>query len=75
MDDYQDNQIYQLLLKQEEAVSVVDDWVERRIQSDLRLRRAKTRGHVVVETRDVIFANNIRVWHPSCQVHIKKITV
>lgn len=68
-----DNKLYQLLLKTEEAAAVARDWAERNIQSDLRLRRAKTRGHVVVETRDAIFANNIRIWHPSCQMNIKEL--
>lgn len=48
-----ENKLYQILLKEQEAEAVVDDWVERNIQSDLRLRRAKTKGHVVIETRDV----------------------
>lgn len=69
-----ENKLYQLLLKNEEVAAVVDDWAERNIQSDLRIRRAKTRGHAVVETRDVMFANNIRIWHPSCQVNIKDLT-
>ena len=50
---------------------MADDWLGRFIQSDLRLRRARTKGHVVVETSDTLFANNIRIWHPSCQVNIK----
>lgn len=62
-----ENKLYQILLKEQEA----EDWVERNIQSDLRLRRAKTKGHVVIETRDVMFARNIQVWHPSCQINIK----
>lgn len=66
-----ENKLYQLLLRNEEVAAVVDDWAERNIQSDLRIRRAKTRGHVVVETRDVMFARNIQVWHPSCKVNIK----
>ena len=79
-----ENKLYQILLKGQEAEAflsgqmdlteaeaVVDDWVERNIQSDLRLRRAKTKGHVVIETRDVMFARNIQVWHPSCQINIK----
>lgn len=36
-----ENKLYQILLKEQEAEAVVDDWVERNIQSDLRLRRAK----------------------------------
>lgn len=59
-----ENKLYQILLKEQEAEAVVDDWVERNIQSDLRLRRAKTKGHVVIETRDVcllgIFRYGIR---------------
>lgn len=66
-----ENKLYQILLKEQEAEAVVDDWVERNIQSDLRLRRAKTKRHVVIETRDVMFAQNIQVWHPSCQINIK----
>ena len=68
--EYNDK-LYQLLLKGHEAAAVVDDWVERNIASDLRLRRAKTPGHIVVETRDVMYARNIQIWHPSCKVNIK----
>ena len=63
--------MYQLLLTRSEAVEVAEDWTERDMESDLRLRKAKTKGHVVIETRDVIFARNIQVWHPSCKVNIK----
>lgn len=52
-----ENKLYQILLKEQEAEAVVDDWVERNIQSDL--------------PRDVMFARNIQVWHPSCQINIK----
>jgi hypothetical protein len=69
-----ENKLFQLLLKGSEAAGVVDEWVERNIESDLRLRRAKTRGHVVIETRDVMFASHIRQWYPSCQVNIKDLT-
>ena len=63
--------MYQLLLTRSEAVAVAEDWTERDMESDLRLRKAKTKGHVVIETRDVMFARNIQVWHPSCKVNIK----
>ena len=66
-----ENKLYQLLLPKDEAAEVARDWAERNIESDLRLRKAKTRGHVVIETRDVMFARNIQVWHPSCKVNIK----
>lgn len=66
-----ENKLYQLLLTRSEAVAVAEDWAERDMESDLRLRKAKTKGHVVIETRDVMFARNIQVWHPSCKVNIK----
>lgn len=66
-----ENKLYQLLLPKDEAAEVARDWAERNIESDLRLRKAKTRGHIVIETRDVMFARNIQVWHPSCKVNIK----
>lgn len=65
------NQLYQLLLAKDEVAAVVEDWAERGVESDLRLRKAKTKGHIVMETRDVIFASRIRQWHPSCKVNIK----
>lgn len=70
--NYKGTETFQLLVKATDAVGIVDDWVERNIQADLRLRRAKTRGHVVIETHDVVFAQAIRAWHPSCQVNIKE---
>lgn len=66
-----DDKLFQLLLTGSEALSVVDDWLEQGMACDLRLRRAKTKGHVVVETQDVMFARNIQIWHPSCQINIK----
>lgn len=71
-DNYTGTETFQILLKGREAASVVEDWTERNIQTDIRLRRAKTKGCVVVETKDVIFARNIIVWYPGCQVVIKK---
>lgn len=68
---YTGKETFQLLIKNICAASVVDEWVERDIQSDLRIRRAKTKGHVVMETNDVMFARQIQMWHPHCQVNIK----
>lgn len=68
---YTGKETFQLLIKNICAAAVVDEWVERDIQSDLRIRRAKTKGHVVMETKDVMFARQIQMWHPHCQVNIK----
>lgn len=69
---YTGKETFQLLLHNHSVRQVVEEWVSRDIQTDLRLRRAKTRGHTVIETKDVMFANNIRQWHPECQVFIKE---
>ena len=63
---------FQLLVKAREVAGIVDDWAERGIECDLRLRRAKTRGCVVIETRDPIYAANVKNWHPDCRVHIQE---
>lgn len=55
-----ENKLYQLLLAKDEAAAVVEDWAECGVESDLRLRKAKIKGHIVIETRDVIFASRIR---------------
>ena len=44
-----ENKLFQILLKGSEASAIVDDWVERNIECDLRFRKAKTKGHVVIE--------------------------
>ena len=66
-----ENKLYQILLPGREALGVMEDWLECNIETDIRLRRAKTKGHLVIETRDVMFSRNIQVWHPSCQINIK----
>jgi hypothetical protein len=72
MDTYTGNEVFQILIKKSEARDIVEDWAERNMDCDLRLRKAKTHGHVVIELKDVVYANNIRIWHPGCQIEIKK---
>lgn len=50
----------------------MEEWLERNIQADIRFRRAKTKGCIVIETKDVLFASRITQWHPGCKVNIKK---
>lgn len=66
-----ENKLYQILLPGREALGVMEDWLECNIETDIRLRRAKTKGHLVIETTDTMFANRIRMWHPGCKIHIK----
>lgn len=67
--------IYQLLVKKDAAGGIVDDWAERNETCDLRIRRAKTKGCVVIETDNPMYANNIRMWHPGCRVNIRHVDV
>ena len=72
MSEYKGTETFRLLVKKHEASSIIDEWAEREIQSDVRVRRAKTRGHVVIETKDVIFSSFVQKNWPSCQVDIKE---
>ncbi len=72
MNNYKGTETFQLLVKNFDSRAIIDDWLERNIQTDIRIRRAKTPGHVVIETKDVMFANSVRMFHPGCQVHIKE---
>lgn len=56
------NETYQLLLERSSAVAAAEEWVEKGYPFDLRLRRAKTYGKVVVEVKDVVFASRLVKW-------------
>jgi hypothetical protein len=59
-----------LLVKSAAARVILDDWLDG-VESDIRIRRAKTAGHVVIETHDVLFATRIRRLCPECKVHMR----
>lgn len=60
------------MVKRSDVRSIIDEWAEHDIQSDVRVRRAKTRGHVVIETKDVVFSAYVQRNWPNCQVNIKE---
>ena len=66
-------ELFQLLVKNEDARSVVEEWVERRIETDLRIRKAKTRGYRVIETKDILFAKYVMTHYRDCKINIKQI--
>ena len=66
-------ELFQLLVKNEDARSVVEEWVERRIETDLRIRKAKTRGYRVIETTDILFAKYVMTHYRDCKINIKQI--
>jgi len=65
------NEIYQLLLERGSAVSAVEEWAEKSYPFDLRLRRAKTYGKVVIEVKDIVFASRLVKWY-GAKVNIKQ---
>ena len=71
-ESYTGTEEFQILLDGNSSRAVLDDWQEQHFRSDLKARRAKTPGHVVIETGDVLFARNVLIWNPSCKVNIKK---
>ena len=71
MEEYKGTEMFQLLVSKHDAASIIDEWAEREMKTDIRIRRARTRGHVVVETRDVLFASFINRYYPYCKVNIK----
>ena len=66
-------ELFQLLVRNADARSVVEEWVERRIETDLRIRKAKTRGYRVIETTDILFAKYVMTHYRDCKINIKQI--
>ena len=66
------NESILLLVNSAAARVILDDWLDEGVESDIRIRRAKTAGHVVIETHDVIFATRIRRLCPECKVHMRE---
>ena len=61
---------YQVLLTAQRALTAMDDWISGNNTVDIRVRRAKTKGMIVIETTDVIYASHIVMFNPNCKVNI-----
>ena len=68
--DIKPGSTFQILVDNMSLCGIVDDWYETNQECDLRLRKAKTKGHTVIETKGVMFASRIVQWHPGVKVHI-----
>lgn len=69
---YKGTETFLILVKDICVASIVNEWVERKTQTDIRLRRAKTKEHTVFETKDLMFAYFIHRHNPECPIHIRK---
>ncbi len=73
MNDYRQGDTIYILLKKSQAESVMDEWLEGNWQSDLTVHRSqKTKGCVVLETTDLMFAARIIQWKPFEKVTYKR---
>ena len=73
LDDYRQGDTIYILLKKNQAESVMDEWLEGNWQSDLTVHRSqKTKGCVVLETTDLMFAARIIQWKPYEKVTYKR---
>lgn len=70
MHDIKEGSTFQILVDNWSLGGIVEDWYERNETFDLRLRKAKTKGHTVIETKGVMFASRIVQWHPGVKVNI-----
>lgn len=69
---YPEGTVFQMLLKGCIASIVINEWWEASIQADVRVRRAKTPGHIVLETTDPVFTSHIvKLWRDT-KINIKE---
>ena len=72
VDDYRDGDVIQLLVPGDRIGSLMDEWMYRGAEADVRVRRAKTKGHVVIETRHLMYACYVVKNYAGVRVDIKK---
>ena len=64
MEDYKQGDTIYILMKRENAEELLDDWMRNGYECELHIHKSKqTQGCVVVETKDIMWANRIIKWH------------
>ena len=67
--EYKDGDTIYLLMKEDIAGALMEDWVSQGFECDIIVHRSKkTKGCVVVETKDVIWASRIIQWYRPMKV-------
>ena len=73
LDDYRQGDTIYILLKKCQAESVMDEWLDGNWTCNLTVHRSqKTKGCVVLETTDLMFAARIIHWHSYEKVTYKR---
>ncbi|WP_308271948.1 hypothetical protein [Prevotella sp.] len=72
MNEYKEGDTIYILLTKSQAESVMGEWLENNWDCDLTVHRSqKTKGRVVLETMDLMFAARIIQWHTYERVTFK----
>ena len=72
VDEYKKGDTIQLLIPGSHIGAVMEDWLDGNRECDIKVRRAKTKGCIVLETTDIIYAAHIVQWFPNVKTNIKK---
>ena len=72
MDGYTDGTTILLLIPNRVIGEVMEDWVKRSAEADVRVRRAKTPGHTVIETKYVLYATEVVNTYAGVKVFFRK---
>lgn len=72
VDEYKKGDTIQLLIHGSHIGAVMEDWLDGNRECDIKVRRAKTKGCIVLETTDIIYAAHIVQWFPNVKTNIKK---
>lgn len=71
--EYKDGDTIYILLTKSRAESVMGEWIENNWGCDLTVHRSrKTKGRVVLETTDTMFAARICQWHQYEKITYKR---
>ena len=71
--EYKDGDTIYILLTKSQAESVKGEWIENNWECDLTEHRSqKTRGRVVLETTDLMFAARVCQWHQYEKITYKR---
>ena len=72
IDEYKEGDPIQLLIHGSHIRAVMEDWLDGNRECDIKVRRAKTKGCIVLETTDILYAAHIVQWFPNVKTNIKK---
>ena len=71
--EYKEGDTIYILLTKSQAESVMGEWIENNGGCDFTVQRSKkTKGRVVLETTDLMFAARVCQWHQYEKITYKR---